>query len=170
MNALMWPIVFLLAGLVLLVVEVFIPSGGLIGLLALCSLGLSVWKAFAHSTTMGVQFLVALLILMPVALLAAAHLWPRTPLARRIFLRPPAPDEVEPSHENERLDHLIGQFGRALTPLRPSGRVDFDGRRLDGLSEEGLIPSGALVRAVQVRSGQLIVRLAQDRTLNEITS
>lgn len=170
MNALMWPIVFLLAGLVLLVVEVFIPSGGLIGLLALCSLGLSIWKAFSHSTTLGMQFLVALFILMPVALLTAAHLWPRTPLARRIFLRPPAPEEVELSHETERLDHLIGQFGRALTPLRPSGRVDFDGRRLDGLSEEGLIPSGALVRAVQVRGGQLIVRLAQDRALNEIAS
>ena len=46
---------------------------------------------------------------------------------------------------------LLGQYGRTLTPLRPSGLVDFDGRRLDGLSEEGLIPSGALIRAVRVR-------------------
>jgi hypothetical protein len=46
--------------------------------------------------------------------------------------------------------------------------VDFDGRRLDGLSEEGLIPSGALVRAVRVRGGQLIVRMAPDPTLEEI--
>ena len=51
----------------------------------------------------------------------------------------------------------MGQLGRALTPLRPSGMVDFDGRRLDGLSEEGLIPSGALIRAVRVRSGQLVI-------------
>jgi membrane-bound ClpP family serine protease len=168
MNALIWPIVFLAAGLLLLVVEVFIPSGGLIGLLALSCLVLSIWKAFAHSTTMGVQFLVALLILLPIALMAAAHLWPRTPLAKRIFLRPPEPEDIVPSHQNERLDHLIGQFGRALTPLRPSGRVDFDGRPLDGLSEEGLIPAGALVRAVQVRGGQLVVRMAPDRSLNEI--
>ena len=40
MNALMWPILFLAVGLILLVAEVFIPSGGLIGLLALGSLGL----------------------------------------------------------------------------------------------------------------------------------
>jgi membrane-bound ClpP family serine protease len=65
---------------------------------------------------------------------------------------------------------LIGQFGRALTPLRPSGLVDFDGRRLDGLSEEGLIPSGALVRAVQVRGGRIVVRKASDRALDEILS
>jgi membrane-bound ClpP family serine protease len=170
MNALIWPIVFLVAGLMLLIAEVFIPSGGLIGLLALGCLGFGVWKAFAHSTALGLQFLMALFILMPLALMLAAHLWPRTPLAKRIFLRRPEPEEVEPSHSGGRLDHLVGQFGRALTPMRPSGLVDFDGRRLDGLSEDGLIPSGALVRAVQVRSGQLVVRMAQDRTLNEIST
>jgi membrane-bound serine protease (ClpP class) len=65
------------------------------------------------------------------------------------------------------LDHLVGQLGRALTPLRPSGLVDFDGRRLDGLSEEGFIPSGSLVRAVRIRGGQLVVRVAPDLTLDE---
>lgn len=170
MNALIWPIVFLLAGLALLIVEVFLPSGGLIGILALSCLGLSVWKAFAYSWGMGLQFLLALVLLMPMALMLAAHLWPRTPLAKRIFLRPPVPDEFEPSHPVDRLDHLIGQFGRALTPLRPSGLVDFDGRRIDGLSEEGLIPTGALVRAVQVRSGQLVVRQAPDHSLNELAT
>jgi membrane-bound ClpP family serine protease len=170
MNALVWPFLFLVAGLLLLTAELFIPSGGLIGLLAISCLGLSVWKAFQYSSALGIEFLAALLILMPLALMLAAHLWPRTPLAKRILLRPPSPEDVEPSHHNERLDHLIGQFGRALTPLRPSGLVDFDGRRLDGLSEEGLIPAGALVRAVQVRSGQLIVRKAQDPSFSEVPS
>jgi membrane-bound serine protease (ClpP class) len=62
---------------------------------------------------------------------------------------------------------LIGQFGRAVTPLRPSGLVDFDGRRLDGLSEEGLIPAGTLVRAVRVRGGELVVRTATDPSLDD---
>src|SRR5439155_4867201 len=102
----------------------------------------------------------------------AVHLWPRTPLAKRIFLKPPEPEDVDPGPgvHGVRPEHLIGQIGRALTPLRPSGMVDFDGRRLDGLSEEGLIPSGSLVRAVQVRSGQLVARQAQDRTLDELLS
>ncbi|HEV3122297.1 MAG TPA: NfeD family protein [Isosphaeraceae bacterium] len=170
MNALVWPFLFLTVGLLLLTAEVFIPSGGLIGILAISCLVLSVWKAFVYSTTMGLYFLLGLLILMPLALMLAAHLWPRTPLAKRILLRPPAPEEVDPSQIGNRLDHLVGQFGRALTPLRPSGMVDFDGRRLDGLSEEGLIPSGALVRAVQVRSGQLVVREARDPTSSEVPS
>ena len=79
-------------------------------------------------------------------------------------------EESAPETKGVMLDHLIGQFGRALTPLRPSGLVDFEGRRLDGLSEEGLIPSGALVRAVQVRSGQIVVRAASEKTLDELFS
>jgi membrane-bound ClpP family serine protease len=168
MSALVWPILFLAFGLILLIAEVFIPSGGLIGLLAVGLLVLSLYRAFAQSTATGFQFLFAVGVFLPLALALAVHLWPRTPLARRILLRPPEPEDLESSHCGERLDHLIGQHGRALTPLRPSGLVNFDGRRLDGLSEEGLIPSGALVRAVQVRGGQLVVRLASDPSLDDL--
>ncbi len=167
MSTLAWPLLLLAFGLLLLIAEVFIPSGGLIGLLAVCCLILSLWQAFSQSTALGVRFLAADFLLMPVVLALAVYLWPKTPLAKRAFLRPPAPEEIDVAHSSQRLDHLIGQFGRALTPLRPSGLVDFDGRRLDALSEDGLIPSGALVRAVRVRGGQLIVRTATEANLNE---
>lgn len=168
MSTLAWPLLLLVFGLLLLIAEVFIPSGGVIGLLALSCLCLSLWRAFEQSTALGLNFLLADLLLMPMAMVLAVYLWPRTPLAKRVFLNPPAPEDIEVSHSSQRLDHLIGQVGRALTPLRPSGLVDFDGRRLDGLSEDGLIPSGALVRAVRVRSGQLVVRMAPDPTLDEV--
>jgi membrane-bound ClpP family serine protease len=163
-----WPIVCLVAGLVLLIVEVFIPSGGLIGLLAIGLLVIAVWRAFLVSSTAGVRMLIALLGLLPATLALAVYLWPRTPMAKRAFLRPPTAEELEPEHRGTRLDLLVGQFGRAVTPLRPSGLVNFDGRRLDGLSEEGLIPAGALVRAVAARGGQLVVRAATDPALDEL--
>jgi membrane-bound ClpP family serine protease len=168
MSTLAWPLLLLAFGLLLLIAEVFIPSGGVIGFLALCCLGLSLWHAFQQSTDLGLKFLLADGLLLPLALALAVHLWPRTPLARRVFLARPSPEEFEVLHSGQRLDHLVGQLGRALTPLRPSGMVDFDGRRLDGLSEDGLIPPGALIQAVRVRAGQLIVRTAPDPTLNEL--
>lgn len=168
MSTLAWPLLLLAFGLLLLIAEVFIPSGGLIGLLAICCLGLSLWRAFQQSTDLGLMFLLADGLLLPMALAIAVYLWPRTPLARRVFLARPSPEEYEVSHSNQRLDHLVGQLGRALTTLRPSGMVDFDGRRLDGLSEDGLIASGALIRAVRVRGGQIIVRTAPDPTLDEL--
>jgi membrane-bound serine protease (ClpP class) len=66
------------------------------------------------------------------------------------------------------LEHLLGQYGRTLTPLRPSGMVDFDGRRLDALSEEGLLPAGALVQAVRLRGREIVVRAADPRGLDAI--
>ena len=51
--------------------------------------------------------------------------------------------------------------GRALTTLRPCGHVEVDGRRYDGLAEEGFIPEGATVRVVRSRSGQLVVRASR---------
>ena len=162
MSTITLPLLLLLAGLVLLVAEAFVPSGGLIGILALGLLGVSLYFAFNLSLTMGLRFVVAELILIPVAAIVAIQVWPRTPMARRIFLPPPTAEELTVSHARPRLDHLIGEFGRALTPLRPSGLVDFDGRRLDGLAETGLIPSGSLVKAVRIQSGQLVVREAGD--------
>src|SRR5688572_18496120 len=133
MSYLAWPILLLAVGLILLMAEAFIPSGGLIGLLAVGCLGVSLYQAFTvpNAPNLGWKFLAAEIILIPIAAVVAIQLWPRTPLARRIFLPPPAPEDTDTAHSRTRLDHLIGDFGRALTPLRPSGNVDFDGRRLD---------------------------------------
>lgn len=168
-TQLFWPIGCMAIGLALLIVEVFVPSGGLIGFLAVGLLIISLWQAFAISATTGVIFLAVLMGLLPATLALAVHLWPKTPMGKWIFLRPPAPEDVSPEPTGPRLEHLIGQFGRTLTPLRPSGMVDFEGRRLDGLSEDGLIPSGTLVRAVDVRNGQLIVRTVPSQTLDDFT-
>ena len=161
------PLLILVLGLLLLIAEVFLPSGGIIGVLAVGCIGVSLWLAFRVSTDLGVKFLIADFVLLPASLSLAMYLWPKTPIAKRIFLKPPAPDEMGPSQSSARLDHLIGQFGRALTPLRPSGLVDFEGRRIDGASEGELIPSGTLVQAVQIRSGRLIVRPATHDQLAE---
>jgi membrane-bound ClpP family serine protease len=167
-NELMWPSLCMAVGLILLIAEVFVPSGGLIGLLAGGLLVVSLFLAFSHSTWTGVKFLVALGFLLPLTLVLAVNLWPRTPMARWIFLKPPDPEDVRPEIVKLPLEHLLGQFGRALTPLRPSGVVDFEGHRHDGMSEEGLIPAGTLVRAVAVRGHQLVVRLATDETLRDL--
>ncbi len=110
-------------------------------------------------------FLLSVAVLLPMVLALAVHLWPRTPMGKLLILKPPDLDEIEPA--TAPLEHLLGQFGRTLTPLRPSGMVDFDGRRLDALSEEGLIPAGALVRAVQVRGHQLVVRTVSTQLLDD---
>ena len=125
MSTLAWPLLLLAFGLILLIAEVFIPSGGLIGFLALCCLGLSLWQAFQQSIDLGLKFLLADCLLLPVAMALAIHLWPRTPLARRVFLTPPTPEEIEVSHSSQRLDHLVGPAwpGADAAPALGPGRL-----------------------------------------------
>jgi membrane-bound ClpP family serine protease len=158
MSVLFWPSLFLALGLLLLIVEVFIPSGGLIGICSVACLLLSLWYAFSQSMAMGAIFMLVDLVALPLTAIGAFSLWSRSPLGRKFFLKPPDPEEIEVSHTDHHLEHLVDQVGRALTPLRPCGHVEIDGRRVDGLAEQGFLPAGCLVRVLRVRSGQLIVR------------
>ena len=63
-SDLIWPLICLIVGLILLVAEVFVPSGGLIGLLAIGLLIVSLGLAFAQSMNRGLAFLVALLLML----------------------------------------------------------------------------------------------------------
>lgn len=158
MSVVFWPILFLVIGLMLLFAEAFIPSGGFIGFTALLCVALSLWHAFQQSASLGLTFLLMDLVVVPLTIIAAFWLWMKSPLSRRFLLAPPSEDEIDVSHSDRQLEEFIGGMGRALTPLRPSGHVEIDGRRYDGMAEGGLIPAGALVRVVQARSGQLIVQ------------
>lgn len=168
-TELIWPSFCLVIGLLLLLAEVFIPSGGLIGFLALGFLAVSLYLAFT-TTAYGMAFVLVSGLLIPLTIMLAIYLWPRTPGAKHLFLPPPEPEDVMPDAHALLLERLVGQFGRVLTPLRPSGLVDFEGRRYEGLSEEGLIPTGTLVRAVQVRGGRLIVRVADVPAFDDVAT
>jgi membrane-bound ClpP family serine protease len=162
MSIMFWPSVFLLLGLLLLIVEVFIPSGGFIGICSIACLVLSLWYAFAQSLGVGVTFMLIDLVAVPLTGGLAFSLWSRTPLGRRFFLKPPAPEEIEVSHADHHLESLVGQVGRTLTPLRPCGHVEIDGQRADALAEEGFLPAATTVRVLRVRSGQVVVRGLHD--------
>jgi len=153
-----WPMVFLLFGLFLVMLEVFIPSGGFIGISSIACLVLCLWYAYQQSVGLLAAFMLIDLVALPLTVSLAFSLWSRTPLGRKFFLKPPAPEEIGVSHTDHHLEELIGLVGRSLSPLRPSGHVEIGGRRVDALAEEGLIPADTQVLALRIRSGQLVVR------------
>ncbi len=158
MSVVFWPAVFLAIGLLLLILEVFVPSGGFIGLCSIACLVLCLWYAFAHSLGLGLTFMIVDLIALPLTAALALSLWSRSPLGRRFFLRPPDREEIDISHSDQHLEDLVGQVGLSLSTLRPSGHIEIQGRRMDALAEEGFIPEGTRVLALRGRSGQLVVR------------
>jgi membrane-bound ClpP family serine protease len=59
---------------------------------------------------------------------------------------------------NQELEKLKGRIGRTLSALRPAGVVDFDGRRIDTVTEGMMVDPGQWVRCVDVRAGRVVVR------------
>jgi membrane-bound ClpP family serine protease len=162
-----WAIGLLILGLVVVLVEVFIPSGGLLGLVAGALLITSVGLAFYEGLGTGLVFLTIVTVSVPSVIGVGMHYLPQTAIGRKLILAPPKPEEVDPATERDRaLQHLVGQIGRTLTPLLPSGISEIDGRRVDTTSEGMSIDAGALVRVVEVNGHRVVVRKVESPELN----
>jgi membrane-bound ClpP family serine protease len=149
----------ILLGLVLLVAELVIPSFGVLTALSIGAMVVGIAITFANDTATGVITLIAVFVLVPVVMGAVFKYAPRTSFGKRLFLSGPQDDEtVANMPVNLELEQLRGRYGRTASALRPSGTVDFDGQRVDVLSEGALIEPGQWVRCIDVKASTVIVR------------
>jgi membrane-bound serine protease (ClpP class) len=162
-----WAFLLVAIGVTLLAAEVFIPSGGVITILAALSLiGAVVCASNAWWSKNPVffwGFLFGMAALLPVVIAGAFSIWPSTPLGKRAILEAPGPEEVASFvEEEERYARMVGQVGETLTTLNPAGIVRIDGHRVHCLSEGVILDAGVLVRVISVQGNHVIVRLATD--------
>lgn len=160
MNPLVWAVVLMVAGLALIVLEIFIPSGGILGFLAVVAVLGSIFVAFSGGgTSVGFTFVAVALVGFPAAILLALKFLPHTPIGRRLLLGIPSDDEVLPEDDlRHELHALIGKMGTAHSPMFPGGTVVVDDGRYEAVSESGSIDSGESVEVVLVRNNRLVVR------------
>ena len=168
---------YLLIGLILfgvavalLVMELFVPSGGLIGAMAgIAALG-SIFSFFWYDQTWGMVATGVYLLLGPIAVIFMFRWWLHSPLGRGMILggrEPGAVDndaEAAMSAEHARLERLaqlrqlIGAQGVAVTPLRPVGVVKIEGQRIDAMAESGVIDAATPIIVTDVYDNQVKVR------------
>lgn len=55
--------------------------------------------------------------------------------------------------------HLKGKKGVAITTLRPSGKINIEGKNYDALAEAGMIEKGTMVIVTKVEAAQLYVEM-----------
>jgi membrane-bound ClpP family serine protease len=158
-EALLWSILLLLVGLGLIALELFLPSGGVLGIMAGLAVIGSLVIAFTGGWATGLIMLVATMVILPLVTAAAVHYWPRTPLGRLVVLETPDDDELLPDDPAYRLQDLIGKRGIAKTKMLPSGAIVIEGRVYDALSEGMAIDPGQAVRVTAVRTNRLMVVL-----------
>jgi membrane-bound ClpP family serine protease len=153
-------ILLLVVGLVFLVLEFFIPSGGSLAVLCALSLLGAIVVGFMAGPWTGLTILVVESLVVPAALMAAVKWWPETPIGRMILIqRPKSPDDVLPDTEGYRgLKDLIGKRGTARGTMLPSGIVVINGKPYDAVSEGTPIEAGQTVLVVSVSTQRLVVR------------
>ena len=164
MTPLMWVAALVVVGLVALALEVFVPSGGVLGFLSVVALVAGVALAFVEQGPwFGTAVLAVTCLAVPLVLAVAFRVFPETPLGRRVLPPPPRPDEVMPDADRRAvLLSLVGRRGLPTSDLLPWGDVEIDGVDHQAVSEAGPIARGAAVEVVGTQATALVVRVAME--------
>jgi membrane-bound ClpP family serine protease len=147
---------------VLIIAEVFVPSGGLLSVLALACLGGGIAMFFHHSIIAGWIGVGIAAVMIPAVLIFAYKLFPKTRFGKSVILTPPERPQGDAIPDTEALKKLLGAVGVVLTPLRPVGMCDFAGRRVECVAESGYVDKGKKVKVIDVESTQLTVRTIEE--------
>lgn len=146
-----------IAGLVLLVLEIFVvPGFGICGILGIASvIGAVICVAPSLSAAIiqiGLAFLITiLLVFISFKCGRTRRVW------NRLILKDATSTEGGYVSPPAGLNDLVGESGMALTDLRPSGAALLNGKRTDVLTEGSFVPRGTKVRVIKVEGSSVIV-------------
>lgn len=146
-------LLLLAAGIFTVVVEMFVPSAGILGVIAATFLVAGVVVAFLHSVLFGLAVLTGTSLAMPLLFWLLVKVWPLTPLGKAILMN----DTMEELVPESDKDSLVGQVGSAKTKMLPSGIVIIDGEQYDAVSEGFAINPGDAVKVVSARGNRVYV-------------
>lgn len=146
----------------LIIAEVFVPSGGLISIVALACLIGGVVIFFNHSSIAGWIGIIIAIVMIPSVLVFAYKIFPKTRFGKNVTLSPPERQQGDAIPDSSNLRRMLGAEGIVLTPLRPVGMCDFSGQRVECVAESGYVNKGQKVKVINVESTQLTVRAIEE--------
>lgn len=156
-----WAILLMVLGCALVVLEVFIPSGGLISILSavafIASIVIASWESPTTGPVTGLIFAAVTVLLVPTLLAIAFKYWPRTRMGKAFLGDVPKEDEVVPDDPRRA---LMGRVGVARSKMLPSGAVEIDGQMIDAVTQGQAIEPGTYVVVIEVRANRVVVRPA----------
>lgn len=171
---LVYGLVLLAVAAALFFIEVFLPTGGLVAVMAGLSAVAGVFCLFRINTTLGIIGATVVLMATPVLLVLAIKIWPDTPFGQWVtHSNEPKPSQgtsAQPHpqphpHDASADDHASaslqpGDTGHTLTPLRPVGVCMLNGRRHECLARSGSIDPDVQIEVVSVTGHDVYVRPA----------
>jgi len=166
MSPIIWAVLLMSVGLGLAMLEVFIPSAGILGFLSVAAIITAIVLAFnSGGATIGFLFLGVAAVSLPTAIILAFKWLPNTPVGRRLMLGNPRGREVLPQDDpRETYQALIGSTGIAKSAMLPGGAIVIDGKIYEAVCESGSLESGERITVARVRNNRLVVRKIAEGT------
>jgi len=158
-NILMLPIILQLVGVVVIISEIILPSGGILSILAAGVFGYSLFLVFNDiSTHTGLAFVFADVILIPILVVVGLKLLARSP----VTLRQTLSREDGVSSQPSELNGYIHMEGIAVTDLRPAGTAFINDKRVDVVTRGEYLEKGVRILVTAVTGNQIIVKKKDD--------
>ena len=148
------------AGLLAIILEVFVPAAGIIGIAGVGSIIASVVIAYQRlGTLVGSIYLAVVLVLVPVFIVLYFKFFPRSPIGRWLISQDSQDtDKGYASYTREKYSELNGREGTSLTVLRPVGMVLIDGQKYSAVTGGEFIEKDKPIRVVKVEGSRVVVR------------
>ena len=143
----------LLAGFVLIGMEIFIPGGiiGIFGTVAWISAAVVGWRNFPYPWNIVSAF--SLLIAGLLTFVVWIRYFPKSRIGKSLSL-----SDSSASYKSHNVATLpVGTVGEALSTLRPSGIARFDGKRFDVVADGEWIEAGESVKISSTSGGHISV-------------
>lgn len=163
MTPVEFAILFAVLGFILIVADLFVPSGGVLSVAGAIAMVAAIVCCFLVSTRLGAAAAVIMLVISPFAIMTFLRVWPHTFIGKRMTLSTVATTATAPQPLADSPPQP-GERGTAITELRPVGMCDFAGNRLEAVSDRGLIDVGSPVIVVGTQDHRPVVRPVQNPT------
>jgi membrane-bound ClpP family serine protease len=152
-------LICLIVGTALLIFEVFMPGFGLPGIAGLLLLAGSIfltWSRYGATAGLGVTLIVLALsgISISVSLKSAAT----GRISRSALILRESESREEGYAAVKDMDMFLGKEGVTLSTLRPAGIAEFDGVRLNVVSDGEYIQRNAQVRIDKIEGARIVVK------------
>jgi Membrane-bound serine protease (ClpP class) len=147
----------LIIGVTLVIVEMFHPGFGAPGITGTILIIIGI-IFIASNFQQALILIVLVLAILGIALSIILHSATKGKLSRSPLILKHSQQKETGYIGIEDLEFFLGKEGVSFTVLRPSGVVDFDGVKIDVVSEGSFIPQGKKVKVVKVIGRSIVVR------------
>lgn len=152
-------IIFFLLGVVLMVLEVFTPGFGVPGISGIISEIVAIvitYNTHGGLAAFGMTIVILALIAIAISIILKSAASGRLSKSGFILNEREKPEEGYISTQDAQV--FLGKEGYAKTVLRPTGIAEFDGVRLDVVTEGEFVEVNTLVKIEKVEGARIVVR------------